>query len=160
MARIALLLAALLAAGPLAAAETPIRIQNPIPFTDGRRIDPEMIESCDIQQKFTDAVVREMKGRIVAVPAPLSTAQGRALKLEIVDSDWSGNWFIGHLQVIRTRGTLYEDGRKVAGFEGMRQVSGGDLTSGCFNLNATFRAAAYDIRRWLKKPVDGARIGR
>jgi hypothetical protein len=155
-----LLLPLLLIVSGTVAAEEPIRIQDPIPFTDGKRIDPEMIESCDIQRKFTDAVVREMKGRIVAAPGPLSTAQGRALKLEIVDSDWSGNWFIGHLQVIKTRGTLYEDGRKVAGFEGMRQVSGGDLTSGCFNLNATFRAAAWDIKRWLKKPVDGARIGR
>jgi hypothetical protein len=36
----------------------------------------------------------------------------------------------------------------------------GDLTSGCYNLTVGFRAHAWDIKRWLKKPVDGAQIGR
>jgi len=148
----------LLACGTLAA-EEPIRIQDPIPLVDGRRIDPEIIESCDIQRGFTEALVREMKGRIVAVPGPLDTSKGRALKIEIDDTDWSGNWFIGHVQLIQTHGTLYEDGRKVASFTGVRNLRG-DLTSGCYNLTVGFRAHAWDIKRWLKKPVDGKQIGR
>lgn len=150
---------ACLLAPAIAAAEEPIRIQDPIPLVDGRRIDPEIIESCDIQRGFTDALVRQMKGRIVAVPGPLDTSKGRALEIEIDDTDWSGNWFIGHVQLIRTHGTLYEDGRKVASFTGVRNLRG-DLTSACYNLTVGFRAHAWDIKRWLKDPVDGKQIGR
>jgi hypothetical protein len=150
---------ACLLAPAIAAAEEPIRIQDPIPLVDGRRIDPEIIESCDIQRGFTDALVRQMKGRIVAVPGPLDTSKGRALEIEIDDTDWSGNWFIGHVQLIRTHGTLYENGRKVASFTGVRNLRG-DLTSACYNLTVGFRAHAWDIKRWLKDPVDGKQIGR
>ena len=150
---------ACLLAPAIAAAEEPLRIQDPIPLVDGRRIDPEIIESCDIQRGFTDALVRQMKGRIVAVPGPLDTSKGRALEIEIDDTDWSGNWFIGHVQLIRTHGTLYADGRKVASFTGVRNLRG-DLTSACYNLTVGFRAHAWDIKRWLKDPVDGKQIGR
>ena len=149
----------LLFAAGIASAEEQIRIQDPIPLVDGRRIDPEIIQSCDIQRSFTDSLVREMRGRIVAVPGPLDTSKGRALKIEIDDADWSGNWFIGHVQLIQTRGTLYEDGKEVASFTGVRNIRG-DLTTGCYNMKVGFRAHAWDIKRWLKKPVDGARIGR
>ncbi len=158
MRRILLFPLLLLVSGAVAA-EDPIRIQDPIPLVDGRRIDPEIIESCDIQRGFTQALVREMKGRIVAEPGPLATDRGRALKIEIDDADWSGNWFIGHVQLIKTRGTLYENGQEVASFTGVRHLRG-DLTSGCYNLTVGFRAHAWDIKRWLKKPVDGAQIGR
>lgn len=158
MQRTILLVSLLLVALP-ALAEQPLKIPNPVPLAAGSDVSDEMLQSCDIRQYFGEWLQRELrKSDPQPVSGPLDTSKGRALQVEIVDAMWAGNWFTGHQQWIKVRGTLYEDGRKVASFKGERNGRG-DLTTGCFNLRSLFGAMSYDIRKWLKKPQDGARIG-
>lgn len=152
------LLACALAA-PALAGDGRIRLQVPVEVVAGADIDPEIIEHCGVVTHFNDALVRELRKVAVPAQAPLADMRGRVLKVEIVDALWGGNWFIEHDQTLRIRGALYEDGRRLAGFNGVMAGRGGGGTSGCFQMNAQFRALTWHVKRWLRKPVDGARIG-
>lgn len=153
-----LLLLACLGASPAAASDM-IRLQVPVPVVEGADIDAEILVHCEVPGNFTAALVRELRKVAVPAQAPLADMHGRVLKVEIVDALWGGNWFIEHTQTLRVRGVLYQDGARLAGFNGVMQGRGGGLTSGCFQMNANFRALTWHIKRWLADPVDGARIG-
>ncbi|WP_298577372.1 hypothetical protein [uncultured Luteimonas sp.] len=155
---VAVLLLAWLAVAPAAAGDM-IRLQVPVPVVEGADIDPEILVHCAVPEHFTQALVRELRKVAVPAQAPLADMRGRVLKVEIVDALWGGNWFIEHTQTLRVRGALYQDGERLAGFNGVMQGRGGGLTSGCFQMNANFRALTWHIKRWLANPVDGARIG-
>ncbi len=142
-----------------AVAADKIRLEVPVPLVAGADIDAEILEHCDIAGNFNTALVRELRKVAEPAQAPLADMQGRVLRVEIVDAIWGGNWFIEHTQTLRVRGALYEDGTRVSGFNGVMQGRGGGLTSGCFQMNANFRALTWHIKRWLRNPVDGARIG-
>lgn len=154
-----LLIAALAMLPALAQASAKIRLEVPVPVREGAAIDPEILEHCGIQEEFTRRLTRELRKVAVAEPGPLADMQGRVLKVEIVDAIWGGNWFIEHIQTLRVRGALYEDGTRLAGFNGVMAGRGGGLTSGCFQMNSNFGAMTWHIKRWLRNPVDGATIG-
>ena len=156
------LFAAALLLAPVAAAQAAgkIRLEVPVPVVEGAAIDPEILDHCGIQAEFTRRLVRELRKVAVAEDGPIQDMQGRVLKVEIVDAIWGGNWFIEHVQMLRVRGVLYEDGARVAGFNGVMSGRGGGLTSGCFQMNSNFGAMTWYIKRWLRNPVDGANIGR
>ena len=156
-------LACLLAAGASissdASAADRIRLQVPVTVVDGADIDAEILDNCDVAGNFNTALIRELRKVAEPAQAPLADMHGRVLKVEIVDAIWGGNWFIEHTQTLRVRGALYQDGTRVSGFNGVMQGRGGGLTSGCFQMNSNFRALTWHIKRWLRNPVDGARIG-
>jgi hypothetical protein len=156
--RLLALLVLVLAALPLQAQDR-IRLEVPVPVVEGADIDPEILEHCEVPANFTSALVRELRKVADPAPAPLADMRGRVLRVEIVDALWGGNWFIEHTQTLRVRGVLYQDGERVAGFNGVMQGTGGGMTSGCFQMNSNFRALTWHIKRWLRNPVDGARIG-
>lgn len=137
-----------------------IRLETPIPFVEGHEIEDEIISHCGIQEDFTSALVRELRRVAEAEPAPITDMAGRVLKVEIMDATWRGNWAIGQDQTIRVRGTLYQDGEHVAAFDGvMSGREAGLPQSACYSMKMRFRALTWYIKRWLRKPVDGARIG-
>ena len=142
-----------------ALADDKIRLQVPIPFVEDHDIDDEIISHCGIQEDFTRRLSRELRKVAVAEQAPITDMTGQVLKVEIVDALWAGNWFIEHDQTIRVRGTLYRDGEHQAGFNGVIMGRGGSLSSGCYQMKSYFGAMTWHIRRWLRNPVDGARIG-
>ena len=156
-------LTCLLAAGASissdASAADRIRLQVPVTVVDGADIDAEILDNCDVAGNFNTALIRELRKVAEPAQAPLADMHGRVLKVEIVDAIWGGNWFIEHTQTLRVRGALYQDGTRVSGFNGVMQGRGGGLTSGCFQMNSNFRALTWHIKRWLRNPVDGARIG-
>lgn len=158
IAALSLLLAFAATALP-AVADDKIRLQVPIPFVEDHDIDDEIISHCGIQEDFTRRLTRELRKVAVAEQAPITDMAGQVLKVEIVDALWAGNWFIEHDQTIRVRGTLYRDGEHEAAFNGVIMGRGGGLTSGCYQMNSYFGAMTWHIRRWLRNPVDGARIG-
>ena len=136
-----------------------IRLQVPVTVVDGADIDAEILDNCDVAGNFNTALIRELRKVAEPAQAPLADMHGRVLKVEIVDAIWGGNWFIEHTQTLRVRGALYQDGTRISGFNGVMQGRGGGLTSGCFQMNSNFRALTWHIKRWLRNPVDGARIG-
>ena len=155
---LAVLLLTCVAATP-ALARDKVRLPVPVPVVEGADIDPEILDHCAVAENFTQGLVRELRKVAVPEQAPLTDMDGRVLRVEIVDALWGGNWFIEHTQTLRVRGALYQDGERVAGFNGVMQVTGGGMTSGCFQMNSSFRALTWHIKRWLANPVDGARIG-
>lgn len=158
--RIAACLIAFACFSASAAASERIRLETPVPFVEGHEIEDEIVSHCGIQEDFTSALVRELRKVADAEPAPIDDMAGRVLKVEIVDAVWGGNWFIGQDQTIRVRGALYQDGERLAGFEGiMSGRESGLPQSGCYSMKMRFRALTWYIKRWLRDPVDGARIG-
>src|SRR5690606_38829935 len=155
---LAVLLLTCVAATP-ALARDKVRLPVPVPVVEGADIDPEILDHCAVAENFTQGLVRELRKVAVPEQAPLTDMDGRVLRVEIVDALWGGNWLIEHTQTLRVRGALYQDGERVAGFNGVMQVTGGGLTGGWFQMNSSFRALTWHIKRWLANPVDGARIG-
>ena len=147
-----------LAAGP-GLAQDKIRLEVPIPLAEGHDIDDEIISHCGVPEDFTRRLTRELRRVAVPEQAPITDMSGRVLKVEIVDAVWTGNWFIEHDQTIRVRGTLYQDGEHEAAFNGVISGRGGGFSSACYQMKSYFDAMTWHIRRWLKNPVDGARIG-
>ena len=91
-----------------------------------------------------------------------TVAEGRVLKLELVEALTMGNAFIGHHKYTKVRGTLYENGAVVADFRGRTNSMGGfaiGYKGSCSVLGRTVKALSKDIAAWLKSPVDDARLG-
>ncbi len=73
-----------------------------------------------------------------------------------------GNAFIGHQKYSASRGTLFENGEKIASFEARRQSMGGAFAGykgSCSVLGRTVKAMGKDIAQWLKEPIDKAMLG-
>ncbi len=84
------------------------------------------------------------------------------MSAEITDAVSMGNPFLGHHKFTRVDGTLYESGRAVASFKGRRNSMGGafgGFKGPCSVLGRTVKVLGQDIATWLKRPVDGARLG-
>ena len=151
--------ALLLALSGAAHAAGPLYLPASIPFAEGADIDPAMIADCPLQQDFAQTLARSLKAfDPQPVPGRLDTTRkGRVLAVEIVDLSNSGNGFIGYQTYIRLKGTLYEDGRKVASFFDKATMPG-ELTTVCRQLRVSLRAEAYYIGKWMENPVDGAKL--
>lgn len=154
------ILGLLLASATASASDGPLYIASSIPFAADADVNPELVADCPLQKDFADTLQRSLRGfGAQQVSGPLDTARkGRVLQVEIVDLSNSGNGFIGHQTYIRLRGTLYQDGRKLASFFDKAQLSGGEFTSACFKVRSSLRGEAYYIRKWMENPVDGAKL--
>ena len=94
---------------------------------------------------------------------PKTVKQGKALLIETVGAQSSGNAFIGHRKYVEIRGTLYTDGKAGPSFTALR-VSGGGLLGGfkssCTVLHRCQKTLAKDVvTEWLKNPEDGIHLG-
>lgn len=149
----------LLACGAARAAEGPLYIPASIPIADGADINPEHLADCPLQKDFADTLHRSLRAfGPQQVEGALDTSRkGRVLQVEIQDLSNSGNGFIGWQTYIRLRGTLYQDGRKVAAFHDRAQVPG-EWTTACRQIRVALRGEAYYIRKWMEAPVDGAKL--
>ena len=73
-----------------------------------------------------------------------------------------GNAFMGHHKYSAARGTLFENGKKLASFEARRQSMGGAFAGykgSCSVLGRTVKAMGKDVAAWLKQPNDNALLG-
>ena len=160
--RSALLSAVAVVFAPVALAAEPLYIAPKLHIADKSGISPELLADCPFPEDFSNMLLRALKkqgGTFAdgAVPTP----KGRSLSVELADLSVGGNGFIGHQQFMRLRGTLYQDGRKVASFNdrAMFQDSGAPIiTTACYEVRMALRAEAYYIGKWVKNPVDGAEL--
>ena len=122
-------------------------------------ISAEMLADCPLQQDFAEVLQRALsKQGGTFANGNVPTAKGRSLKVELVDFAMDGNGFIGRRQYYKLKGTLYQDGKKVASFTDRAQFQGGGFATACHEVRMSLRAEAYYIGKWVKNPVDGQEI--
>lgn len=156
--------AALLAGAAPVSAE-PVRLAPTTPFAEEAEVSQKIRTECVKLQgqlpAYTAQFGREFGVEVELVDAP-APSQGRVLQLEIYEAVSMGNAFIGHQKFAKVRGTLFEDGQRVAAFRGMRNSMGGAFggyKGSCSVLGRTMKALGKDIAQWLRDPRDGAELG-
>lgn len=144
-----------------AASAQVLQVQSPVPYAADNDIADNIKSECTLDKQLAE-FVKQYAGNVELTSGPVDTSKGRALQLEIVDAVSMGNAWMGHQKFTKVKGTLYENGKKVASFKGRRNSMGGAFAGykgSCSVLGRTVDALGSDIAEWLKAPKDGANIG-
>lgn len=153
------IVACLCSAGAMAQS---VKMQSPVPYAEDNDISDAIKKECELPQRLADYIRTSSSVPVELVAGPVDTGAGRVLQLEIADAVSMGNAWLGHQKYTKVRGTLYQDGAKVAGFKGRRNSMGGAFAGykgSCSVLDRTIEALGEDIGSWLATPVDGANLG-
>ncbi len=156
------LMVVLLAAVCGSVAAEPVKMQRPVPLSEDNDISTAIKQECEIGERLADFV-----HKYSAQPIEFSTEEpaldsGRVLRMEIVDAVAMGNAWLGHQKYSKLRGTLYQDGTKVASFKARRNSMGGAFAGfkgSCSVLDRTIKALGEDVAGWLENPADGVNLG-
>lgn len=146
-------------------AET-VTMARDVPYAEGAEIQRKVREECVKLQgqlaDFTREFGHEAGVQVQLADAVSTEGPGRVLEVEITEAVSLGNPFIGHQKYTRVKGALFEDGRRIAAFKGMRTSMGGAFggyKGSCSVLGRTVKALGKDIAFWLADPKDGAELG-
>lgn len=147
---------------PAALAVEPLYIAPRLAVAKNAGISEALLAECPFPEDFSKTLLRALRkqGGTVA-DGPVPTPKGRSLHVELADLSIGGNGFIGHQQFMRLRGTLYQDGRKVASFNDRALFQSGGapiVTTACYDVRIALRAEAHYIGKWVKNPVDGQEL--
>lgn len=148
------------------AVAAPVSVANHTPFSEDADIQDKVRQECTRLNTQLPTFIQEFGKtsgvEVVLVDSIDTSAEGRVLKLELVEAVSMGNAFWGHQKYAKVNGTLFENGTRIADFRGRRNSMGG-LAAGykgsCSVLGRTVKALGKDIAAWLKSPQDGARLG-
>lgn len=91
-----------------------------------------------------------------------TNSSGKTLEVYMTEAVSSGNAFIGHRKYVAIRGTLWENGEKIAEFTGGRYSGGGAFggyKGSCSVLGRCVKALGKDVAGWLKSPNNNASLG-
>lgn len=127
-----------------------------------RKVRDECVKLSGQLADFTQIYAKKSGVDVTLVDAIDTAAPGRVLQVEITEAVSLGNPFIGHQKHSKVRGTLFEDGEKIASFKGLRTSMGGAFggyKGSCSVLGRTMEALGKDIGAWLANPQDGAELG-
>lgn len=137
------------------ATDDPLYLDSKLPVADDAGFSRELLADCPMQEEFALTLQRNLaRAGATFAQSTVPVPKGRSLRVELVDASISGNGFIGHQQYMRLRGTLYQDGNKVASFSDRAQFQDQGFTTACFEIRAALKAEAYYIGRWVRNPVD------
>jgi hypothetical protein len=144
----------------------PIAAQSSIPYSADARVAQNIRNECTKLgtqlAQFTQQFGKKFDVEVQLTDTLDTAAKGRVLQLEITEAVSMGNAFIGHQKYATSRGTLFENGEKIASFEARRQSMGGAFAGykgSCSVLGRTVKAMGKDIAQWLKEPTDKAMLG-
>lgn len=143
-----------------------ISMSNSSPYEADHDIANKIIDECTTLGSKLSSFTKSYAGKkgvdINLVESISTSASGKTLKLEISDAVSSGNAFIGHHKFVKVRGSLWENGEKIASFKGKRSSGGGAFggyKGSCSVLGRCVKTLGKDIAAWLVNPTDGATIG-
>jgi len=143
-----------------------ISMSNSSPYEADNDIANNIVDECTTLGSKLASFTKSYAGKkgidINLVESISTSASGKTLKLEISDAVSSGNGFIGHHKFVKVRGSLWENGEKVASFKGKRSSGGGAFggyKGSCSVLGRCVKTLGKDIAAWLVNPTDGATIG-
>ncbi|SBV37234.1 conserved exported hypothetical protein [uncultured Stenotrophomonas sp.] len=140
----------------------PLQLQRPVPLAEDNDISQAVKQECALGEQLADFIREYAQEPVEFTEGEPDTSNGRVLKLEIVDAVSMGNAFMGHHKSTRVRGTLYQDGEKVASFKARRNSMGGAFAGfkgSCSVLGRTIKVVGQDIGQWLRAPADGVNLG-
>lgn len=159
-------LAILFAASSSVSFANSVAVQSSIPYAADSKVAQNIRTECvklnSQLAQFTRDYTKKSNVKVELVDNLDIQQKGRVLQIEIVDAVSMGNAFTGHHKYSASRGTLYENGQKVASFDARRQSMGGAFAGykgSCAVLGRTVKAMGKDIANWLQNPTDGARLG-
>ena len=156
--RFAAMLLAVLVSGNAAAQS--VQLQRPVPYAEDNDVSDAIKTECKIGEQLADFIKQYSSVPVEFTQTPAT--KGRVLQLEIVDAVSMGNAFLGHQKYTKAKGTLFQDGTKVASFKARRNSMGGAFAGfkgSCSVLGRTVEALGEDIGGWLASPRDGASLG-
>lgn len=156
-----LLLAASVFSAPVFAQQA-IKVQRTIPYAEDNDISDNIKTECSLGTQLADFIKQHAGTPVELVEGELNTASGRVLEVTITDAVSMGNAWLGHQKFAKIKGTLYEDGKKVASFKARRNSMGGAFAGfkgSCSVLGRTVDVLGQDVGGWLKNPRDGATLG-
>lgn len=156
------LMVVLLAAACGSVAAEPVKMQRPVPLIEDNDISTAIKEECAIGERLADFVQKYSSQPIEFSTEEPALDSGRVLRMEIVDAVAMGNAWLGHQKYSKLRGTLYQDGTKVASFKARRNSMGGAFAGfkgSCSVLDRTIKALGEDVAGWLENPTDGVNLG-
>ena len=145
-----------------ALAQSVIKVQATIPFAEDNDISDNIKTECRLGKELAGFVKQYANVPVELVDGPLQTDSGHVLQLTITDAVSVGNAWMGHQKFTKIKGTLFENGKKVASFKARRNSMGGAFAGfkwSCAVLSRTVEALGEDVGGWLKNPRDGATIG-
>lgn len=136
-----------------------VQMQKPVPYAADNDISDSIKTECKLGDEIADSIKEHS-----TVPISFGDAagSGRVLQLEIIDAVSMGNAWLGHQKFAKVRGTLLDDGVKVASFKARRNSMGGafgGFKGSCSVLGRTAVVLGEDIAMWLAAPKDGATLG-
>ncbi len=144
----------------------PVSVQASVPYAADAKIAQNIRNECTkLGTQFAEFTQQfgKKNGVEVQLVNSLDTAKpGRVLQIEITEAVSMGNAFMGHHKYSAARGTLFENGKKLASFEARRQSMGGAFAGykgSCSVLGRTVKAMGKDVAAWLKQPNDNALLG-
>ena len=159
--RAVIVAAACLLANPAWAADA-VQVPKKVPYAEDNDISDAIKSECKMGEELAASIKLHSGDAVVLVEGAPATDQGRVLDIHIVDAIAGGNAWMGHQKSTKIRGTLYENGKKVASFKARRNSMGGafgGFKGSCSVLGRTAEKLGEDVSEWLKAPRDGAALG-
>lgn len=150
---------------PAADAVKSVTIAKSIPYKKGAPIAANILRECTLNTQLSEFIRsygQENNVGVIRTPRIDTKDKGNVLHVEIVNAVSQGNAFLGHRKFTQIEGTLFNHGKKVAGFTAAR-FSGGGFFGGykgsCSVLGRTVETLGKDIAGWLTNPIDGMHMG-
>ena len=147
-------------------AADPIVTESSVPYAKDAKVAQNIRKECTKLgpqlAEFTQLFGKKFDVDVKLAESIDTSAPGRVLQIEFTEAVSMGNAFMGHHKFSASRGTLFENGKKVASFEARRQSMGGAFAGykgSCSVLGRTTKAMGKDIAQWLKAPEDNALLG-
>ena len=145
--------------------KTAIKIQGSIPFAKNARVEPAVVRAeCGLPNKLSkyirDYAVGDNLG-VIRYKKLKRNTKGKVLLVNISEAV-SIRIGMGHIKYTKIKGTLYKNGKKLAGFTAARRSSGGAfgfVKKSCDVLGRTVKILGSDVSNWLAHPVNGAHLG-
>jgi hypothetical protein len=135
-----------------------IRVLRQIPINENITLPLKVKEECsNIGLDLPSELSRKFKAVKLVKEAKDLKGGGKYLQIEIIDVvAKQGSVFSGPKKMT-VRGTLYENGKEVADFEGQRSSAVSSFST-CESLTNVEKKLGEDIAKWLINPKPGARL--
>jgi len=144
----------------VSAASDTLSLQKVAPYEKDLSVSAAVKRECNLDSHIPEFVHSYAKGDFESIDLVNSVSRhtrGKGLAMTIVGVEakpggpWSGR------KSVTVEGTLWDNGKEIGSFRGMRQTHGGYNT--CANLNYDARSIAKDVAKWLKAPSMDAHLG-